>query len=464
MKFVIGLLAVLFPLPLIAAALQTLTVDHHSQTDLELTVYNNFALVRDTRQVVLPKGKLQLEFKEVAQTIEPSSVAVQSSGKDDFQVLEQSYRYDLLNRQSLLETYIGRKLKYSRTVLQGDSYEKVLREGILLSTNPEIVDFGDEIEISPEGVISLPDVPDGLTLNPTLVWLLDNGMTGERLLSTSYIANQVSWQADYVLALDEKQGTLDLTSWATVRNDSGKVFENAAIRLVAGQVNKVAARPKANYAMQAEMRLASADAGIAIEESGAYQAFSLPNRTSLLNHETKQLKFVEAKGVKYDQVYRLGSQVATYQRTEPEKPSVISEITFENSSKNQLGLPLPQGVARAYSSGESADLLGETRVEATPDGQAVTLRLGRAFDLSAHRVQTGFTRLSDRSFELSYEITLSNARMKAATVVVEELLHGDWQILESSEPMTREGGKAVAAIKVPGKGSTTLRYRVRLRV
>lgn len=465
MKLMIGLLAILFPLQLLAAVLQTLTVDQNSQTDLELTVYNNFALVRDTRQVVLPEGNLQLEFKQVAQTIEPSSVSVQSSGKDDFEVLEQSYRYDLLNRQSLLETYIGRKLKYSRTVLQGDSYEKVLREGILLSTNPEIVDFGDEIEISPEGVISLPDLPDGLTLNPTLVWLLENGKTGERQLSTSYIANQISWRADYVLALDEQRGLLDLTSWATVRNDSGKAFENASIRLVAGQVNKVSAMmPKTNYPMQAEMRLAAADSGIATEETGAYQAYNLPNRTSLLNHETKQLKFVDAKGVKYNQVYRLANQVATYQRAQPEKPSVVSEISFVNSAKNQLGIPLAQGVARAYSSGESADLLGETGVEATPDGQDVTLRLGRAFDLSAKRVQTGFTRLSDRSFELSYEITLSNARKKPATVLVEELMHGDWQILESSLPMTREGGMAVSEVSVPGKGSTTLRYRVRLRV
>jgi hypothetical protein len=460
------LLLAALPLPVFAASIQTLTLDHHAQTDLELTVYNNFALVRDTRQVVLPRGKLNLEFKEVAQTIEPSSVSVSSSGSGEIDVLEQSYRYDLLNRQSLLETYIGRKLKYSRTVLQGETYEKVLREGILLSTNPEIVDFGDEIEISPEGVISLPDVPDGLTLNPTLVWQLENSRTGERSLATSYLAGAIKWHADYVLNLDRAAGTLDLTSWATVRNDSGTVFENARIRLVAGNVNKAeASQPKAVYAAS-DMRLATAEAApIGNQATGAYQAFNLPNPTTLLNHEAKQLKFVAATGVAFTEVYRLRSQVVTYPRAEPENAAVNYEIQFANEEANGLGIPLAAGVARAYHAMDNnIDLLGESRLQSTPAGQDVTLQLGQAFDLTVERLQTDFVRLSERSFEVRYEIKLSNARQQPANVLVEELMHGDWQIEESSQAMTRQGRVASTVVKVPAKGSAKLSYKVRMKM
>lgn len=460
------LLLIALPLPLLAASIQTLTLDHHAQTDLELTVYNNFALVRDTRQVVLPRGKLNLEFKEVAQTIEPGSVTVSSSGGGEIDVLEQSYRYDLLNRQSLLETYIGRKLKYSRTVLQGETYEKVLREGILLSTNPEIVDFGDEIEISPEGVISLPDVPDGLTLNPTLVWQLENSRTGERTLATSYLASGIQWHADYVLDLDQQAGKLKLTSWATVRNDSGTVLENARIRLVAGNVNKAAAaQHKAVYAA-ADMRLASAEAApITNQVTGAYQAFDLPNRTTLLNHEAKQLKFVSASDVAFTEVYRLRSQVATYQRAEPDNSAVIYEISFANDDGNGLGMPLAAGIARTYNSvNGNIDLLGESRLQSTPVGQEVTLQLGQAFDISVERLQTDFVRLSDRSFEVRYEIKLSNARHQPANVLVEELMHGDWQIEESSQAMRRQGRIASAVVNVPAEGSARLSYRVRMKM
>ena len=172
---------------------QSQKLTRQSQTDLSLTIYNGFSVVRDVRNVVLPVGELLVEYHDVASTLKPSSVQVATLGSNKgIRVLEQSYRYDLLNRQNLLDTYIGRKLKYSRTVLQDQTYEKVLREGILLSTNPEIVDFGDEIEISPVGVISLPEVPEGLILNPTLVWLMDNSNAGEQSIATTYIANKLS--------------------------------------------------------------------------------------------------------------------------------------------------------------------------------------------------------------------------------------------------------------------------------
>jgi hypothetical protein len=462
------LLCLLLTTPAIAQTVQSLKIDHDRQKDLALTVYNDFALVRDSREVVLPKGELLLEFEEVAQTLEPSSVAISNDGRSKLDVLEQSYRYDLLNRQSLLDTYIGRKLKYSRTVLQGDTYEKVLREGILLSTNPEIVDFGDEIEISPEGVISLPDVPDGLTLSPTLVWRLINERTGEQAITTSYIANRVSWRADYVLSIDEQDNTLRLTSWATVKNDSGTSFEDVSMRLIAGSVSRAskAAMRQFDQAETMAMRSAGPASGtLTGSESNAYQAYDLPNRTTLLNHESKQLKFLQANDVSYEQTYRVRSQLASYANGNREQPQVISEIAFDNVRSNQLGLPLAEGTARVYRDSEEApDLLGETRLAATPNGQEVTLVLGQAFDISAKRVQTDFSRINDRSFEASYEITLSNARGKAQEVVVEELMQGDWELQESTHPLEKVSSQmAGALIKVPAEGSVVFSYRVRVK-
>ena len=241
-RLTLGVVSLLLATSVLGQSTQSLKIDSSSQTDIALTIYNNFALVRDTRNAVLPRGELLLEFGDVAQTLEPSSVSIRNNGGSKLDVLEQSYRYDLLNRDSLLSTYIGKKIKYSSFVLRGDDFEKMLREGVLLSINPEIVDFGDVVEISPEGVVSLSDVPDSFSLSPTLDWRLFNEHAGERSITTSYIANQISWRADYVLALNEDSETLDLTSWATLKNDSGASFENASIRLIAGSVNRT---PKA---------------------------------------------------------------------------------------------------------------------------------------------------------------------------------------------------------------------------
>lgn len=464
MRFLLSLVVSLIAVSAQSESVQLLMVDHKSQSDLSLTVYNDFALVRDSRDVVLPEGELLLEFEEVAQTLVPSSVAVASAGASEVEVLEQSYRYDLLNRQSLLETYIGRKLKYSRTVLQGQTYEKVLREGILLSTNPEIVDFGDEIEISPEGVISLPDVPDGLTLSPTLVWRLRNERTGEQQLTTTYVANQISWHADYVLSLNEKRNTLDMTSWATVKNDSGTIFENTSIRLIAGDVGRVISavpRPQARMMMAME----SADASsIQSSETNAYHAYDLPNRTTLINHEAKQLKFIGAERVPYKQSYRVASAAAAYPLSESQRPGVISEISFRNDRGNRLGKALAAGVARVYLDSErTPDLVGETQMPATPVGEQVRLSLGQSFDVTAKRSQTDFARLNDRTVEVSYEVEVKNAKSKDIRVEIQENMQGDWQILESSHALKKTNNMATAEIEVRAGGSETFTYRVRVR-
>ena len=120
------------------AAGQRIVVGDEQQVDVSVTIYNgNFAIIREKRDVLLPIGEFELEFRDVARSIDPSSVLVISAADErGLQVFEQSYRYDLLNKQTLLERFLGRKLKYSRSVLEGTRYEKMLREVVLLSINP----------------------------------------------------------------------------------------------------------------------------------------------------------------------------------------------------------------------------------------------------------------------------------------------------------------------------------------
>ena len=64
-------LLVLAALPGLLAAQETVTTQRDQQA-LAVTIYNgNLALVRDQRQVRLPKGELELAFQEVAALIRP---------------------------------------------------------------------------------------------------------------------------------------------------------------------------------------------------------------------------------------------------------------------------------------------------------------------------------------------------------------------------------------------------------
>ena len=80
-------------------------------------------------------------------------------------------------------------------------------------------------------------------LKPTLSWLLQTNDPGKFDAEISYVAGGMSWQSDYNIVVSDnpkgKTDLLDMVGWITMRNQSGKTFENANIKLMAGDVNKL---------------------------------------------------------------------------------------------------------------------------------------------------------------------------------------------------------------------------------
>jgi hypothetical protein len=55
----------------------------------------------------------------------------------------------------------------------------------------------------------------------------------------SYVTGGMTWNADYNVVAPETGDLLDLVGWVTLDNQSGKQFDHAHIKLMAGDVNKV---------------------------------------------------------------------------------------------------------------------------------------------------------------------------------------------------------------------------------
>ena len=444
----------------------TFILDRGDQKSLVMTVYNgNFALIQETRDIELPRGLVAVEYRDVARFIEPSSLILRSGGHGDgqFLVLEQSYQRKLINRNSLLTSYLGKKITYSRNVANQTGEETVVREGELLAINPEIVRFPEGVEIDPEGTISVPALPENLELKPVLKWLLDNKVKGFRSLQTSYLTDNIGWQADYVVMLDENKMNFDLDSWITINNQSGTEFKDVKIQVVAGEVNRksVIVRPEMRRLSMVAGSSLSADvqAGPVFE----YHQYDLSRRTDLKDGETKQIHFQHADNVEYVKTYRLTSQSYNYQMQEAEKSNVDVRISFVNSARNRLGQPFPQGNVRVYVLDEGGLLrfVGEDLVKHTPANQKIDLELGAAFDITSVREQTYFRRLRERQAEASYVIELTNSKKEAVDVIVEEKLQGDWQIIEESEPGKRIDSRTYEyTVSVPAAGSKTVSYTV----
>ncbi|MCE9558922.1 MAG: hypothetical protein K8R88_08215, partial [Armatimonadetes bacterium] len=112
----------------------------HAQTapTTQITVYNQgFGLVKEVRTFNLKAGRQDVFVEDVAQRIEPDSVAIRSlTDPGSFVVLEQNYRYDLISTMAILSKAVGGIVILNR-VLPNGQREQI--EGTLMSSPNAIV-------------------------------------------------------------------------------------------------------------------------------------------------------------------------------------------------------------------------------------------------------------------------------------------------------------------------------------
>jgi hypothetical protein len=399
----------------IAQAASVSTID--DQRDVKVTVYNqNIGLVKDTRKLTLPTGQDELRFMDVAALIKPETVHVKSlTAADKFSVLEQNYEYDLINREKLLDKYVGQKVKLLNFNMYQDKKETA--EATLISNNAgQVYQINDEIYLGYPGEVVLPKLPENLIAKPTLTWMYDNTQAGSQDIEVSYITEGINWKADYVLVVNKDDNLGDLSGWVTLTNQSGTTYKDAGLKLVAGKVN--VASPQNLYRskmMVDEMALASAAAPQFVEQGMfEYHLYDLQRKTTIKENQTKQVSLLEAKGASLVKEYVVDSQGGWWytQFVNPEqlKRPVNVIMKVKNSEANHLGMPLPAGTVRLYKEDAAGSLqfIGEDVIDHTPKDEELKLKVGEAFDIVTERKQTAFQQYADRVYESEWEITLRN--------------------------------------------------------
>ena len=457
--------------PTAAAAPPALRVSEASERkSVGITVYNSdFGLVREVRSLRgLPAGRVALEFRDVASTIQPQTVAVKALGNPgSLSVLEQNYRFDLLTPETLLEKYVGRNVRAYR-YHETAGKEDVVDAKLLSVAGGPILQIGPEITFNYPGRLAFSELPPNLIAKPTLVWLVDS-RAPDPSVEVSYLAQGMSWSADYVLVLDEKETSANLVGWVTLVNNTGASYRNAALKLVAGNVNRVVEQ---NYAYRAEkaMPMAAAPAP-AFREEGLleYHLYTLDRPTDVLDKEQKQVTLLEAAGVGIQKKLIFSGQPFWYQSrfgelVKNQKVSVF--LDFQNDSKNHLGMPLPKGTLRVYKADASGaqQFVGEDAIDHTPRDERVRIKAGEAFDVVADRKQMSWTSLGNCHAESAWSIELRNHKDEDVQVEVREAAGGDWQVTSSSHRPERDDAQNFHFdVPVPKRGKTTVAYTTRVR-
>ena len=447
----------------------------NDQTDLALAVYNsNIALVRDVRQLQLPSGTFRLKFMDIAATVNPATVHFRSMTEPEkVGVLEQNYEYDLLEPAKLLNKYVGKELTLVRSYTEnGTTKHEEIRATLLANNNGPVWKIGNDIVT---GIYAesyrFPEVPANLYDRPTLLMSLENSGARKQTIETSYLASNLSWNADYVLTVGRDDKAADLDGWVTLVNNSGTAFHNAKLQLVAGDLNRL---PEAGRYRAADMianaPVAKAVGGFVQENFSEYHLYSLGRRTSVEDKETKQISLLEGSNVPVEKLFVVNGQNFYYHNAQnpgsPLKDPVMVFYKFKNEEKAGLGIPIPAGNVRVYQKDSKGGLLfiGEDHIDHTPKDEFITVKIGNAFDIVSERKQVDYKSIASHVWEMEFEITLRNHKDTPVTVQVNEPIGGDWEMLSSTYPAKKtEAFAAQFNVPVKANGESVLRYRIRAR-
>lgn len=446
--------------------------DTDARKSLNVTVYNeDLALVSDTRNVSFFRGQNNVVFKNVSRQIRPETAVLKGS---DIRVMEQNFNFDLLSRETLLQKYLDKTIQVVSTN-PATGAETTEDATVLSSDFGLILKIGDRIETDYKGRLIFPDIPTNLRDKPTLVLNVFSQDQAEKNVTLDYLTSGLSWQANYVAELNDAEDSLNLNGWVTLTNTSGVDYDDADINFVAGKLNIVrpVARPRMMYAAKAAMMDAAVknEAGMAEEALMDYHLYSLGRKTSILSNQTKQLALLSTPPVKAAKEYRCENLVPQYAQTrnmpEFESQSAKVYLTFKNDADSGLGKPLPAGTIRVYKKDKKGHSLfvGEDSIRHTPRNEDIRLALGEAFDVTVSGKQTKRYDITDKIFEITYEMTFKNGKDSPVTVQYYQNAPASWTVLTSTIEYSKpDANRLLWKVPVAGGGKTTLVYSVRVKL
>lgn len=438
---------------------------------------SGYAVVKQTRTAQFQKGEFTLAFDDVAEHIDPTTVSFSTPNNPNAAtVLDQNFQFDLVGTDKLLQKYLDQIIYVNHN--QGN--QSIDTSGKLLSTQGGITiqtETNAIITINTWNHIKFPDLPGGLLTKPTLVWLLDSNSDQEELMALSYQTQGMTWWADYniILAGDADSCHLDLSSWVSIVNKSGASFQETQLKLIAGDVNRVQNNQRAQPLIR-ESFAKSSTQDFTEQTLFEYHLYKLPRPINLPNNSTKQIQLMgQTNGIQCDRTLvfnATGQQRVNYHRPITDRgywaqteAKIEALLSFENNSKNKLGIALPAGRVRVNmldNKDGSLEFIGEDSIQHTPKNDKITLKLGHAFDVKAKRVQSNFQLIQNGLIE-TIEITINNQKEQPQTVeVIEPMFRwSNWKVTQHDEPYTQlDSSNIQFAVKVPAASSKSFKYTV----
>jgi hypothetical protein len=523
---IVAALAVLSP----PAMAQARDVAASAPFDVSVTVYRDpyrdeggfnlnylggFALITESRRVVLEPGVNQLRFEGVADGIEAVSAIVTGLPSG---VIEKNRDAALLSPSALIESAQaqGGRAVLART--NPGTGELVRSEGIIRSGADGGVVFQTDEGIEALRCSGMPETfsfessTTGLSPLPTLSVLTRTSQRIEAVVQLSYLSRGFDWAADYTV--DMKPGAkFDLGGWVTLANGNGTSFPNARVQVVAGRLNRESGdvepidigRPilarcwpqgstsnipppmllERGYADEEDRVVVTGsllarapsvqDAAQAVtvlqEELGDLKLYRVPDRTTVASRQSKQVRLLDRAAVPVTRLYEADIRP---NRNINYQPMTIL-LRTRNDRRNNLGLPLPSGRVAVFEpggSGASAPRLlsAETDLRDIAVDEETELRLSESPDVQIRQIKERlevvrpappFLPGVDRrgTYEETTLIEITNARPFSIQAEVRLGLQDGMAVVRSDRRVEMKNGRPIFRVTVPANSTFQIRYQ-----
>jgi hypothetical protein len=422
------------------------------QSQTQLTIYNHGqALVKEKFNRPVKAGVSEIELEDVAETLIPSSVKLGAA--QALQIMEQNYRYDLVNQNKLLKKYLGASVTVT---LQND---KKISGDLLSFDNSTLVVKGktgtDIIQREFVGSIKCPTPRERIYVRPTLSWLINSPAGNAYDFDLSYLAGGLSWRAEYVAIVNETETKLDLSSWINLKNNSGKDYLKTKLKLVAGELQRAGMdEVQASFALE---RMAKASTIVEERDFFDYHLYDISYPVSVNDREEKQIQWLSPTSVEAMKSF-------VFENGTNEFSNLQIKISFTNDTETGTGMALPAGIVRMFKRDVDGalELIGENRLNHTSKDDIVSLQVGKAFDVKGKKEVLDRRSRQDRYREEDYKITLTNRKDELASIdVIQHVGYNNWSIKNTSETFEKlDASRVKFLIKVPANSEKIFTFTV----
>jgi hypothetical protein len=340
-------------------------------------------------------------------------------------------------------------------------------------------DTGVDLVSKDQATVTLGALPGGLRTRPTLLWNLQSAAGGKHQVRLGYQTSGLTWRSDYNITLDTANTKADLSAWVTLLNVCGRAFENAKLKLIAGDVQRV--HPRFRGAVGAPVAMvmdkAASPEGFQEKAFGEYHLYTLPRAVNIPQNASQQIAlFPSVSGIPVEKllVYEGaamewgggGQPIDVREFGQFGSSKVDVYVRLKNDKASNLGMPLPAGKMRVFQRDEadgSLEFIGEDVIGHTPRDEKVLIRLGSAFDVVGERKQTDFrVDRARRQINESFTIEIRNRKDAPVTVLVRERLYrwSNWKVSTQARYEKVNAGTIEFPVDVAPNAVQTISYSV----